>query len=119
MYLTESIYFPLIEVKLSDHFRRQIVLDIGCGTGEATVELLDKLSIADITAVDVSAEFIELARNVNKYKQVEFTQMNVELPWPVNWEQKFTLVSNNLDLGVEFMFHRDSEISVVPTSGFL
>lgn len=77
---------------MSTQHREQIILDIGCGTGEATIDLLTKFNTAEITAIDMSKEFIELARNMNKYDEIEFIQMNAESNWPAKWEKKFTLV---------------------------
>src|SRR3990172_9573752 len=38
------------------------LLDVGCGTGFATLAALDRLDIGRVTCVDISAEMIEQAR---------------------------------------------------------
>lgn len=73
-----------------------MVLDIGCGTGEATTTLLDRLPQVDqICAIDKSSEFIEYATEANSDAQIFYKHMDAEDEWSEDWSNKFTLVSSS------------------------
>jgi SAM-dependent methyltransferase len=48
------------------------VLDYGCGTGASAAELLEHLSAASVTGVDVSSESIDVARSSHARGSVQF-----------------------------------------------
>ncbi|XP_067946991.1 trans-aconitate 2-methyltransferase-like [Watersipora subatra] len=74
----------------------QIVLDIGCGTGEATSSLAERLSCGtEICAVDRSREFIDYAQDSNMDTDISYQCLNVEEEWPQCWEEKYTMVFSN------------------------
>ena len=74
-------------------YEQQVVLDIGCGTGEATTTLLDRLpQVEQSFAVDKSSEFIEYATETNNDSQILYRHMDAEDEWSKDWSNKFTLV---------------------------
>lgn len=59
----------------------QRALDVGCGTGTLTNELVDRLGASSVSAVDPSAPFVASVRD--RYPEVEVQQANAELlPFP-------------------------------------
>ena len=54
-------------------------LEMGCGTGKNTVWLKGKAR--HITAVDFSAEMLNLARQKFSPDQIEFVQADISRPW--------------------------------------
>jgi SAM-dependent methyltransferase len=56
------------------------VLDYGCGTGGSAPELLDRLSAASVTGVDVSGGSIERARGRYGARDVQFSTVDERLP---------------------------------------
>lgn len=80
------------------------MLDIGCGTGEATNSLAQRLpNIKEICAVDRSREFIDLAKEVNTDPDIHYRCMNAEDEWPSKWNQKFTMVCFVISCSIMFM----------------
>lgn len=70
------------------------ILDVGCGTGEATSSLLDRFdNVNDITAIDVSPEFIDYANSNKDDERISFVKMNAESEWPLVWTGRFNVVS--------------------------
>jgi SAM-dependent methyltransferase len=55
----------------------QRALDVGCGTGALTGELVDRLRPSSVSAVDPSAPFVASVRE--RYPEVEVHQANAEL----------------------------------------
>lgn len=75
-------------------YKENIVLDIGCGTGEASNSLMQRLpSVKEMRAIDRSREFIEFAEEVNENADIAYQCMNAEDEWPLAWQHKYTLVS--------------------------
>jgi SAM-dependent methyltransferase len=61
--------------------RGQRVLDVGCGTGALTAELVGRLGAAAVTAVDPSEPFVAAARE--RYPDVDVQEASAEdLPLP-------------------------------------
>jgi SAM-dependent methyltransferase len=59
----------------------QRVLDVGCGPGALTAELVERLGTAAVSAVDPSEEFVAAARE--RHPQVDVQQASAEqLPFP-------------------------------------
>ena len=56
------------------------VLDYGCGTGGSAPELLDRLSAASVTGVDVSGESIERARSQHAGRDGGFSTLDDRQP---------------------------------------
>lgn len=70
-----------------------IVLDVGCGTGEVTASLVNWFdNVNHITGIDMSAEFIDYANFVNEEEHITYQRLNAESEWPASWENKFTVV---------------------------
>ncbi len=59
----------------------QTVLDVGCGTGLLTAELVDRVGAAAVTAVDPSESFVEAVRERQPGVRVE-RAVAEELPFP-------------------------------------
>jgi len=70
-------------------------LEMGCGTGKNTVWLKGKAR--HITAVDFSAEMLNLARQKFSPDQIEFVQADISRPWDF-LKEKYDLVSFSLVL---------------------
>lgn len=69
------------------------MLDIGCGTGEATSSLMNRVSgVKEIYAVDRSSKFISYAKQINRDIDILYKQMDAEDEWPEAWKNKFTMV---------------------------
>jgi len=68
------------------------ILDIGCGTGNYTKYLRAKFPLAQIKALDISSEMIEVAREKLEDKEIEFIIADGE---SINFEEKFDLISSN------------------------
>lgn len=75
--------------------KEQTILDIGCGTGEATNCLMQYLPFTkSVTAIDRSIEFIDYAREVNASPRITYECLNAEKDWPKEWREKFTMVGS-------------------------
>lgn len=68
------------------------ILDIGCGTGYLTEQLLLLFPNARITAVDIAPGMIEFARKKFSNKQVDFKCLDIE---EAELDQKFDLIISN------------------------
>ena len=68
------------------------VLDIGCGTGNYTLALKEKLPNAKIKALDISGKMIDIAKKKLKDKDVEFIVGDGER---IDIDESFDLVSSN------------------------
>ncbi len=55
------------------------ILEIGCGTGKNTVWLKEKCT--HLTAIDFSAEMLELARQKIKDDKIIFAEADITRPW--------------------------------------
>ena len=69
----------------------QEILDVGCGTGNFTKLLRDKYRGSHITAVDISPQMIEVARDKLKDK-VEFVVAEAEY---IESEKQYDLIASN------------------------
>jgi SAM-dependent methyltransferase len=62
----------------------QRVLDVGCGPGALTRELVERVGAENVVAVDPSASFVEAARD--RFPEVTILQASAEqLPLPEGW----------------------------------
>ncbi len=77
-------------------------LEIGCGTGKNTQWLVTKAK--KITAVDLSEEMLNKAKEKIKIDTVDFIQANITAPWTFT-QNKFNLVTFSLVL--EHIQHLD------------
>lgn len=68
------------------------ILDIGCGTGNYTKLLGNKFPNAQVKAIDISREMIEVARNKLKNERIEFIIADGEM---IDLKEQFDLVSSN------------------------
>jgi len=68
-FLEAEINFVLQNVKLSDK-----ILDLGCGYGRVTKRLISKAK--QVIGIDISKDNIQLAKEINKNKGVQYYEMN-------------------------------------------
>jgi len=68
------------------------ILEIGCGTGHLTRQLLSSFPNAAITAVDIAPGMIEFARERVKNGQVEFSCLDIE---EAVLEKKYDIIISN------------------------
>ncbi|MFH1394612.1 MAG: methyltransferase domain-containing protein [Candidatus Omnitrophota bacterium] len=68
------------------------ILEIGCGTGFYTNMLRERYPAAQITAVDISPEMINLAKKEYACRNVKFEVLDAEKVFP---ERKFDLITSN------------------------
>jgi SAM-dependent methyltransferase len=100
-------YTPTLAVALADVAGVQPgmrVLDVGCGPGGLTSELVARVGAASVAAIDPAAQFSEACRTRNPGAEVR-VGVAEELPWP---DGKFDAVLCSLVLG----FMRDVEQGV-------
>ncbi|WP_332733871.1 class I SAM-dependent methyltransferase [Flavihumibacter sp.] len=70
-------------------------LEIGCGTGKNSLWLVDKCR--SLTAVDLSEEMLNRAKEKLEGKEVQFLQADITQPWPFA-DDSFDLVTFSLVL---------------------
>ncbi|XP_054157465.1 malonyl-[acyl-carrier protein] O-methyltransferase 2-like [Oppia nitens] len=58
-----------------------IILDIGCGTGNITQTLNDKLSVDHIYGVDVDTDMIEFARQHHPKPNITYLSQDISVDW--------------------------------------
>jgi len=68
------------------------ILELGCGTGNYTLLLREKFRKAEIKALDISGEMIDVAREKLKGKSVELLQADAE---GLDLDDKFDLITSN------------------------
>jgi len=68
------------------------ILDIGCGTGNYTKCLRTKFPLAQIKALDISSDMIEVAREKLGDEKIEFIVADGE---SISFKEKFDLISSN------------------------
>lgn len=70
------------------------ILDIGCGSGEITLDFAEMCPFAHVTGIDVSGAVLDSARAYAELRgvtNVEFVQMSV-FSMPVEWKGRFHVV---------------------------
>src|SRR6516225_1419518 len=100
-------YTPTLAVALADAAGVEPgmrVLDVGCGPGGLTRELVARVGAANVAAIDPAAQFSEACRTRNPGADVR-VGVAEELPWP---DGEFDAVLSSLVLG----FMRDPEQGV-------
>jgi SAM-dependent methyltransferase len=100
-------YTPTLAVALADVAgvqRGMRVLDVGCGPGGLTSELVARVGAANVAAIDPAAQFSEACRTRNPEADVR-VGVAEELPWP---DGEFDSVLSSLVLG----FLRDPDQGV-------
>ncbi len=80
----------LAEMLGGEEFSR--ILEIGCGTGEYTRCLADRHPGAEITAIDISATMLDMARKKLKDRNVRFVLGDGE---DVEIDEKYDLITSN------------------------
>lgn len=80
----------LIDKVKTDSFKR--ILDIGCGTGNYTKLLRDKYPQAEIRAIDISREMVEIAKEKLQRQMIEFVVADGEA---LDFKEHFDLISSN------------------------
>ncbi len=68
------------------------ILDIGCGTGNYTKLLRAKFPFAQIKAIDISKEMIELAKKKFPEDSIKFSIIDAE---KIGFNEKFDFISSN------------------------
>jgi trans-aconitate methyltransferase len=100
-------YTPTLAVALADVAGVEpgmSVLDVGCGPGGLTIELVARVGAANVAAIDPAAQFAEACRRRNPGADIRVGEAE-ELPWP---DGEFDAVLASLVLG----FMRDPEQGV-------
>ncbi|OIO73035.1 MAG: malonyl-[acyl-carrier protein] O-methyltransferase BioC [Elusimicrobia bacterium CG1_02_37_114] len=69
------------------------ILDVGCGTGNYTKLLRNKFQTAQIKAMDISGEMIQIAKKKLKHKEIEFIVADGET---INFRERFDIISSNV-----------------------
>ena len=71
------------------------ILDLGCGTGDFSKELIKNLSVRSIQMLDLSQEMINISKTKVKFCEVKFSVLDFD-----NFEKfnKFNLVVSNMSL---------------------
>ena len=85
----------LCAFRLIDEVRRDSfgdILDIGCGTGNYTSLLKKKFPKARITALDISSEMVDIARNKLGSESIDFIIADAE---EIDIRKSFDLISSN------------------------
>ena len=68
-------------VEVADLRPGQRALDVGCGPGALTAQLVNRVGVDQVAAVDPSASFVEAARD--RFPEVEISEASAEaLPFP-------------------------------------
>lgn len=86
------------------------ILDIGCGTGNYTKILRDKFPFAQIKAIDISKEMVEIAKEKLKDKKIEFAVSDGER---LKRNGRYELITSNVcfqwfeDLGKALVLYND------------
>lgn len=90
----EAKYFDGLILKLIPHYGEMLnalinsvnfnkkksikMLDLGCGTGNVSLKMLDRFPKAEILCIDLSQKMLDIARNkLSKYKNVSFEVGNI------------------------------------------
>ncbi len=72
------------------------ILDIGCGTGSFTVRLKERYPSAPLTALDISAQVLALARKkLMNYSDVDYSLEDIE---QTSFSHSFDLMASNVSL---------------------
>ncbi|XP_074646392.1 malonyl-[acyl-carrier protein] O-methyltransferase-like isoform X3 [Tubulanus polymorphus] len=76
------------------------VLDIGCGSGEATDMLLSQIKVENLIASDKYESMVEFARAKYPNPKIEYLVADVTKPdsFRLEWRQKFDLITSFLVL---------------------
>jgi malonyl-CoA O-methyltransferase len=96
----------LITATGKEAFRK--ILDIGCGTGILTALLRRRFPNAEIRAIDISGEMLEVAKGKLRNKNIDFARADGER---INPDERFDLISSNAsfqwfdDLGKAFAIY--------------
>lgn len=80
----------LIDTLGQNHFAR--ILDIGCGTGNFTTFLRDKFPDAAITALDISADMINVAQSKIPPDKIDFITADAQT---ATFSNNFDLIASN------------------------
>jgi malonyl-CoA O-methyltransferase len=76
------------------------IIDLGCGTGNFTKLLANRFCSSNIYAVDISKNFIEIAKT--KLPQVEFKTADFNT---FSYDKTFDLITANMSLQWSHNFH--------------
>lgn len=73
------------------------IVDIGCGTGNITVNIKTELLCDEIVAFDMSPEMILFARHVHKCDGVRYEVASASFPWQ-DLSQSLSIGKSSVDL---------------------
>ena len=91
---TEDLVRWILE-SLTDHTQSLRILDVGTGSGNIAISLAKSLPNARISALDISPEALEVARNNARANNVEVHFIKADIRTTENLEQRFDLVVSN------------------------
>ncbi|CAH1795002.1 unnamed protein product [Owenia fusiformis] len=76
-------------------YEKDKVLDIGCGIGRVTREVLLTDQIEQITAFDIIPSYSKYAKEQNSHEKITFMQLDAGHDWPDKWKGTFDKVFSN------------------------
>lgn len=95
-FIEQQVSIRLLERLQYFNLQPQRILDIGCGTGELTMQLSNTLPTANITGVDIAPGMVKFAIENHKNSQIEYVCGDAEsLPFK---SVEFDLIISNCSI---------------------
>lgn len=82
-----------------------LVVDIGCGTGNVTVNMKKQLDCKELVAFDISPDMVKFAAQMHQEVNVRYEVASASLPWQ-DLSQSLSISDCSVDLVVSaYCFH--------------
>lgn len=94
---------------------RTKILEIGCGTGELAYQLAE-LTGAQVTGVDLSTQFIDVARAIHEHERLNFVVGNISRMVPRAESEKYDYIVGN---GILHHLYHDLDSFLPALAGWL